>query len=126
MKKTILAALLLLTISCAKKEAPAAPTLTPSETVLKICDALSRHDSAAYLGMVAAARRQTYAANPMLLSRTLAFWSSSKPTIQVLSESQTDSTAIVKYRLKLVGAQTVYKTDSTELLLEHGAWKYAR
>jgi hypothetical protein len=138
MKKYIFPLLLLLVIGCAKKdEAPApstppsvgtsaAPALTPSETVLKVCDALARHDSAAYISMVSSNRRRTYAMNPQLLSRTLGFWWIHKPTIQIVSESQHGETAMVTYRLKIAGPPPVDVTDSTQLLLENGAWKYAR
>jgi hypothetical protein len=103
----------------------ATQALTPSETVLKVCDALAQHDSAAYISMVSSARRRTYAMNPPLLSRTLGFWWLHKPTIQILSESQHGTTATVTYRLKIAGPPPVDVTDSTQLLLENGAWKYA-
>ena len=125
MKKYLLPALLIFVIGCAKSEAPA-PAVTPSQTVLKVSDALARHDSAAYINLVSASRRRTYIANPQLLSRTLAFWAQRKPSIQVLAESQHDSVATVKYRLKIDGAQPVDVTDSIQLFLENGEWKYSR
>ncbi len=139
MKRSILTILLLLTLGCSKDErsnepVPATPqqtvatppTLTPSETVMKVGDALSRHDSAAYVNLVSASRKQAYRMSPQLLSRTLAFWSLHKPTIQIVSESQHDSIAIVKYHLRISGKHPVDVTDSTELFLENGAWKYSR
>jgi hypothetical protein len=125
MKKYLLPALLIFVIGCAKNEAPA-PAITPSQTVLKVCDALTRHDSAAYINLVTAARRKTYTANPQLLSRTLGFWAMRKPTVQVLSESVHDTMATVKYRLRIAGAQPVDVTDSIQLFLENDAWKYSR
>jgi hypothetical protein len=125
MKKFLLPALLIVVIGCAKNEAPA-PAITPSQTVLKVSDALARHDSATYINLVSANRRRMYAANPMLLSRTLAFWAMRKPSIQVLSESRHDSVAIVKYHLSIAGTQPVNMTDSVQLFLENGEWKYSR
>jgi hypothetical protein len=131
--------LLLLILGCSKNErsnepaapnplqtAPTPPPLTPSETVMKVGDALSRHDSATYVNLVSASRKRAYWMSPQLLSRTLAFWSLHKPTIQIVSESQHDSVAIVKYHLRISGTHPVDVTDSTELFLENGAWKYAR
>ncbi len=131
MKKYIFPALLLITFGCAKTErsgdAALAPgSLTPSETVLKVCNALSQHDSIAYINLVSASRRQVYASNPQMLSRTMAFWSMHKPTIQVISESVHDTIAVVKYRLRISGTQPVDVTDSTQLFLENGSWKYSR
>jgi hypothetical protein len=48
-----------------------------------------------------------------------------KPKIQVLSESVHDTTATVRYRLTISGTPPVDVTDSTQLVLEDGAWKYA-
>jgi hypothetical protein len=136
MKKYLLPALLMIVLGCSKNEranedasAPstfATPAVTPSQTVMKVSDALARHDSAAYINLVSASRRRTYVSNPQLLSRTLAFWAMRKPTIQVLSESQHDSVAVVKYRLSIAGTQPVNMTDSVQLFLENGAWKYSR
>ena len=126
MKKYIFPALLLLWIGCAKKEAPALSALTPSETVLQISDALARHDSAAYINLVGSARRRVYAMNPMLLNRTLAFWATRKPTIHILSETKYDTTATVRYRLNIPGNPPVDVMDSTQLVLENGAWKFSR
>ena len=136
MKKYIFPVLLIIALGCSKSDrtnedasAPTAlanPAITPSQTVLKVSDALARHDSAAYINLVSANRRRMYASNPQLLGRTLAFWAMHKPSIQVLSETQHDSVATVKYRLKIAGAQPVDVTDSTQLFLENGAWKYSR
>jgi hypothetical protein len=136
MKKFLFPVLLIVAIGCAKKEnAPAAsstlgtaqqPTLTPSETVVKVCDALVRHDSAAYVSLVSSSRRRAYAANPQLLSRTLEFWMMRKPSVEIISASQHDTMATVRYRLKIAGRPPVDVTDSTQLVLENGAWKYAR
>jgi hypothetical protein len=127
MKKTILATLLLFVIGCAKKdEAPAQPPITPSETVSKVCDALAKHDSAAYLSLVSASRRKAYAANPMLLKATMTFWAMHHPSIQILSESQQGTTATVTYRIRFVAARLIDTTESTQLSLEDGVWKYTR
>ncbi len=127
MKKSILAALLVFLIGCAKKEeAPAPFALTPSETVLKVCDALTRNDSAAYLNLVSSSRRRAYAANPMLLRVTLAFWAAHRPSIQIVSESQQGTTATVTYRLRFAAGRLIDTTESTQLSLENGAWKYTR
>ena len=136
MKKSILAALLLVSIGCAKKENAPAPSsasgtvpqaaLTPSETVVKVCDALVRHDSAAYVNLISLSRRRAYAANPQLLSRTLEFWMMRKPSVEVIAASQHDTMATVTYRLKIAGTPPIDVTDSTQLVLENGVWKYAR
>ncbi len=126
MKKYIIPVVLLLWIGCAKKEAPAPSALTPSETVLKIGDALARHDSAGYINLVTSSRRNTYAMNPQLLSRTLTFWAMRKPKLEIISETKYDTTATVRYRLKIAGNPPVNVTDSTQLLLENGAWKFSR
>lgn len=49
-----------------------------------------------------------------------------KPTIEIVSETKHDTTATVCYRLKIAGNPPIDVMDSTQLVLEYGAWKYAR
>jgi hypothetical protein len=146
MKNYLLPVLLILVLGCSKNEranedapapsanapsayAPSAPmhqSYTPAQTVLKVCEALDKHDSAAYLDLISASRKRAYAANPQLLNRTLAFWATRKPTILVMSASQHDTTATVRYRLQIAGAPPVDMVDSTQLFLENGEWKYSK
>ena len=128
MKKTILAAIIVLFVGCAKEKAPAPPAamLTPSETVVNLCTALGKHDSTTYVNLISSSRRRMYESNPMLLTKTLSYWAIHRPDVHVLSESQNGNVATVTYRLRFAASRLVDTTETAVLVLENGAWKYAR
>jgi hypothetical protein len=106
------------------KETPQTSTSKPSETVLKVYDALGRQDSTSYMNLVSSTRHQAYFSNPHKLSGTLAYWKDQKPSVEIVSESIDGTIAIVTYRLKTMGDRRMDTTITTQLYLEGGAWKY--
>jgi hypothetical protein len=124
MKNTLLLAIIVLFFGCAKEPPKATSTPKPSETVLKVYDALGRQDSASFVNLVSTARRQAYSSDPHKLSVTLAYWKDQKPSVEIVSESHDGTIAIVTYKLKTIGDRAIDTTITTQLYLEGGAWKY--
>ena len=117
---------LLLSICISACERQQSVSRTPSQTVTRVYDATNRLDTTTYLKLVTKERRGYYAANPSVLPSDLAYWSSAKTNVTVLSESIDQNIAVVKYHLVRTGKDPEDTTLTVQLMLEDGEWKYAR
>jgi hypothetical protein len=123
MKTFVLFTALVLIMGCSK-QAPAPVAAKPSETVVKFWDALSRSDTAAYMRVASQSRRESMTAHPDRWIKVLEFWKKNKASVQIVSESQDSSIALVTYRLTIAGDNPSDSTVSTQLYREDGGWKY--
>jgi hypothetical protein len=123
MKTLVVLAAVALFIGCSKNE-PTPVTAKPSEIVVKFWDAVSRQDTAAYMRLAAQGRREMMRQHPERWPQATDYWKKNKVSVEIVSESQDSSIAVVTYRLKVTGSEPLDTTRTTQLYLENGSWKY--